>query len=210
MPIVEPSRSADAAGVSRARVDCRRPSRPSGIGECPDRSLASPQVDQASPCDLRPLQTESAVARKSLAQNVAVAQSGSYQSRQTESCRRPPHTRSRLWRRSSSGWEAGAALSRFDSDGELGGPNSEVEFLHGYARSTRANTNDTAGMSSSSGNTDRSSLIFFLTSSTTYPDDTPSGKHRWVRSAVGVEKVGTNQLISMKSIWQCEVFSSIV
>jgi hypothetical protein len=25
---------------------------------------------------------------------------------------------------------------------------------------------------------------------------------------VGVEKVGTNQLISMKSIWQCEVFSA--
>ena len=82
MPIVEPSRSADAAGVSRARVDCRRPTRPSGIGECPDRSLASPQVDQASPCDLRPLQTESAVARKSLAQNVAVSQGGSYQARQ--------------------------------------------------------------------------------------------------------------------------------
>jgi len=58
MPIVEPSRSADAAGVSRPRVDCRRPSRPSGIGEYPDRSLASPQVDQASPRDLRPLQTE--------------------------------------------------------------------------------------------------------------------------------------------------------
>src|SRR5258708_7634263 len=57
MPIVEPSRSADAGGVSRARADCRRPSRPSGIGECPDRSLASPKVDQASPCDLRPLQT---------------------------------------------------------------------------------------------------------------------------------------------------------
>ena len=81
MPIIESSRSADAASVSRARVDCRRPSRPSGIGECPDRSLASPQVDQASPCDLRPLQTESAVSRKSLAQNVAVSQSGSHQAR---------------------------------------------------------------------------------------------------------------------------------
>ena len=60
-----------------------RPSRPSGIGECPDRSLASPQVDQASPCDLRPLQTESAVSRKSLAENVAVSQSGSHQARLT-------------------------------------------------------------------------------------------------------------------------------
>jgi len=29
-------------------------------------------------------------------------------------------------------------------------------------------------------------------------------------TGVGVEKVGTNQLIFMKSIWQCEVFSSIV
>ena len=84
MPIVEPSRSADAAGVSRARVDCRRPSRPSGIGECPDRSLASPQIDQASPCNLRPLQAESAVARKSLAQNVAISQSGSYQARRSD------------------------------------------------------------------------------------------------------------------------------
>jgi len=27
---------------------------------------------------------------------------------------------------------------------------------------------------------------------------------------VGVEKVGTNWLIFMKSIWQCEVFSGIV
>ena len=92
MPIVEPSRSADAAGISRARVDCRRPSRPSGIGECPDRSLASPQVDQASPCDLRPLQTESAVARKSLAQNLAVAQSGSYQARQLSHAALPSAT----------------------------------------------------------------------------------------------------------------------
>jgi len=82
LPIVEPSLSADAAGISRARVDCRRPSRPSGIGECPDRSLTSPQVDQASPRDMRPLQTESAAARKSLAQNVAVAQSASFQARQ--------------------------------------------------------------------------------------------------------------------------------
>ena len=81
MPIIESSRSADAAGVSRERGDCRRPSRPSGIGGCPDRSVASLQVDQASPCDLRPLQTESAVSRKSLAQNVAVSQSGSHQAR---------------------------------------------------------------------------------------------------------------------------------
>ena len=93
MPIVEPSRRADAAGVSRARVDCRRPSRPSGIGECPDRSLASPPVDQASPCDLRQLQTESAVARKSLAQNVAVAQSGSFQARQLSHAALPSATR---------------------------------------------------------------------------------------------------------------------
>lgn len=92
MPIVEPSRSADAAGGSRARVDCRRPSRPSGIGECPDRSLASPQVDQASLRDLRPLQTESAVARKSLAQNVAVAQSGSFQARQLSHAALPSAT----------------------------------------------------------------------------------------------------------------------
>ena len=92
MPIVESSRSANAAGVSRARVDCRRPSRPSGIGECPDRSLASPQVDQAPPFDLRPLQTESAVARKSLAQNVAVAKSGSFQARQLSHAALPSAT----------------------------------------------------------------------------------------------------------------------
>ena len=92
MPIVEPSRSADAASVSRARVDCRRPSRPSGIGECPDRCLASPEVDQASPCDLRPMQTESAVARKSLAQNVAVSQGDSFQARQLSHAALPSAT----------------------------------------------------------------------------------------------------------------------
>ena len=30
------------------------------------------------------------------------------------------------------------------------------------------------------------------------------------RTRVGVEKVGTNQLIFMRSVWQCEMFSSIV
>jgi hypothetical protein len=92
MPIVEPSRSADGARVSRARVDCRRPSCPSCIDKCPDRSLASPQIDRASPCDLRPLQTESAVARKSLAQNVAVAKSDSFQARQLSHANLPSAT----------------------------------------------------------------------------------------------------------------------
>jgi hypothetical protein len=39
---------------------------------------------------------------------------------------------------------------------------------------------------------------------------TGSSEGELLQTGVGVEKVGTNQLISMKSIWQCEVFSSIV
>jgi hypothetical protein len=31
-----------------------------------------------------------------------------------------------------------------------------------------------------------------------------------VMMVVGVEKVGTNQLIFMRCVWQCEMFSSIV
>jgi hypothetical protein len=33
---------------------------------------------------------------------------------------------------------------------------------------------------------------------------------RFARTGVGAEKVGTNQLIFMRSVWQCEMFSGIV